>query len=137
MALLGICIEKYYYPLIYSQNSHIHHMNVDHHHNHHQVFHDVHLNFEDFNKVFPSGVEVLQHHAHSAETDNMKILNSDRFVSQNDEPPPLKPISSEEVEFSDTEDMLEGIRNVVDKVSIEDTCDDIDLMTSSSMRGSW
>lgn len=32
-------------------------------------------------------------------------------------------------EFSDTEDMLEGIR---DKVFIEDTCDTMDLMTPTS-----
>lgn len=39
-------------------------------------------------------------------------------------------------EFSDTEDMLEGIR---DKVFIEDTCDTMDLMTptSNSVRRHW
>lgn len=39
-------------------------------------------------------------------------------------------------EFSDTEDMLEGIR---DKVLIEDTCDTMDLMTptSNGVRPHW
>lgn len=45
----------------------------------------------------------------------------------------------DDVEFSDTEDMLEGIRNVVDKVSIEDTCDElVELeLTTSGMRAPW
>lgn len=59
-------------------------------------------------------------------------------VNSNATPNPI-PVVDDDVEFSDTEDMLEGIRNVVDKVSIEDTCDElVDLeLTSSGMTAPW
>uniref|UniRef100_A0A0A1X402 Zinc finger protein 501 n=1 Tax=Zeugodacus cucurbitae TaxID=28588 RepID=A0A0A1X402_ZEUCU len=100
-----------------------------------QVFNDVHLNFPDFTGVDESPI---RHVLNSVEESNneMKILNTAdmSYVAQTATPPLKRTV---EVEFSDSEDMLEGIRNVVDKVSIEDTCDALDLMTSNGMRGSW
>lgn len=100
------------------------------------VFNEVHLNFSDFAGVDESPI---RHVLNTVDDGNNEMNSTDMskcmtYVAQT-ATPPLK--RSVEVEFSDSEDMLEGIRNVVDKVSIEDTCDALDLMTSNGMRGSW
>ncbi|XP_017486693.1 PREDICTED: uncharacterized protein LOC108375114 isoform X2 [Rhagoletis zephyria] len=107
--------------------------NVDH------VFNDVHLSFPDFSSVDEENP--MQHVMDSSDDGNeMKMLNATgmskcmSYVAQATTPPIKRTV---EVEFSDSEDMLEGIRNVVDKVSIEETCDALDLITSNGMRGSW
>ncbi|KAH8334182.1 hypothetical protein KR059_007286 [Drosophila kikkawai] len=118
-----------------------------------QVFHDVQLNFENFHNISHHH----HHHHHHVEEDddddddvvpsnvgvNMVLpgQTSDKLSPVIVVPPP-NPIPvpvDDDVEFSDTEDMLEGIRNVVDKVSIEDTCDElVDLeLTSSGMTAPW
>ncbi|XP_017047574.1 uncharacterized protein LOC108092490 [Drosophila ficusphila] len=106
-----------------------------------QVFHDVQLNFESFHNighhvddVASVGVGVgvnMVLHGQGADKLNPVVVNSNST-------PNSVPVV-DDVEFSDTEDMLEGIRNVVDKVSIEDTCDElVDLeLTSSGMTAPW
>ncbi|XP_067626219.1 uncharacterized protein [Eurosta solidaginis] len=101
-----------------------------------QVFNDVQLNFPDF-----SGVdETPMRHGMGPNDDvvnDLRVQNINsrmRYVTQNHSPPLKRTV---EVEFSDSEDMLEGIRNVVDKVSIEDTCNALDLITSNAMRNTW
>ncbi|ALC37940.1 CG3407 [Drosophila busckii] len=102
-----------------------------------QVFHDVQLNFENFHNITHDdvGVNMVIHsdalslHKTADKLDNVVVATA----------PTPNVVPVEDVEFSDTEDMLEGIRNVVDKVSIEDTCDElVDLeLTSSGMRAPW
>ncbi|KAH8259935.1 hypothetical protein KR038_005317 [Drosophila bunnanda] len=121
-----------------------------------QVFHDVQLNFENFHNI---GHHHHHHHHHVDDDDddddvvandvgvNMVLPGqaTDKLspvvvvVNSNATPNPLPTVVDDDVEFSDTEDMLEGIRNVVDKVSIEDTCDElVDLeLTSSGMTAPW
>lgn len=101
-----------------------------------QVFNDVHLNFPDFSGVDESP---MRHVLNTVDDGNNDMSATDMskcmtYVAQTATPPLKRTV---EVEFSDSEDMLEGMRNVVDKVSIEDTCDALDLMTSNGMRGSW
>ncbi|XP_017075552.2 LOW QUALITY PROTEIN: uncharacterized protein LOC108110827 [Drosophila eugracilis] len=102
-----------------------------------QVFHDVQLNFENFHNighhvgdVANVGVNMV---LHGQSTDKLNPV----VVNTNSTPNSVPVV--DDVEFSDTEDMLEGIRNVVDKVSIEDTCDElVDLeLTSSGMTAPW
>ncbi|XP_037958642.1 uncharacterized protein LOC119688079 [Teleopsis dalmanni] len=91
------------------------------------------LNFEDF-----SNVDTV--HCVVDQNNDLKLISANNiekcidFVTQ---PNTASGIDPDETEFSDTEDMLEGIRNVVDKVSVEDTCDEIDLMTSNDIRNEW
>ncbi|KAH8329518.1 hypothetical protein KR074_012397 [Drosophila pseudoananassae] len=104
-----------------------------------QVFQDVQLNFENFqniahhvDEVTSGGVNMVMHgQPNNGEQCPMVHVNPGSN-------PSTVPVV-DDVEFSDTEDMLEGIRNVVDKVSIEDTCDElVDLeLTSSAMRAPW
>ncbi|EDV30791.1 uncharacterized protein Dana_GF14870 [Drosophila ananassae] len=104
-----------------------------------QVFQDVQLNFEHFqniahhvDEVASVGVNMVMHgQPTSGEQCPIVVVNPG--------PNPNTVPVVDDVEFSDTEDMLEGIRNVVDKVSIEDTCDElVDLeLTSSGMRAPW
>ncbi|XP_053959934.1 uncharacterized protein LOC128864344 isoform X2 [Anastrepha ludens] len=91
-----------------------------------QVFNDVHLNFPDFSGVDETPIRDVMEPDDEA--------NEISFVARTSSPTLKRTV---EVEFSDSEDMLEGIRNVVDKVSIEDTCDALDLMNSNGMRASW
>ncbi|XP_004531338.1 uncharacterized protein LOC101450183 [Ceratitis capitata] len=104
-----------------------------------QVFNDVHLNFPDFEDVDETSMHNVLNTV-AARNDEIKNLNSNdinkcmTYVARTPSPPLKRTV---EVEFSDSEDMLEGIRNVVDKVSIEDTCDALDLMTSNGIRNSW
>lgn len=102
-----------------------------------QVFQDVQLNFENFhnishhvNDVANVGVNMV---LHGQATDKLNAVVVNTSSTPNSVP------VVDDVEFSDTEDMLEGIRNVVDKVSIEDTCDElVDLeLTSSGMTAPW
>ncbi|XP_017110636.1 serendipity locus protein H-1 [Drosophila elegans] len=104
-----------------------------------QVFHDVQLNFENFHNISHHvddvsnvGVNMVLH-GHGQATDKLSPV----VVNSNSTPNTVPVV--DDVEFSDTEDMLEGIRNVVDKVSIEDTCDElVDLeLTSSGMTAPW
>ncbi|XP_064546358.1 serendipity locus protein H-1 [Drosophila montana] len=109
-----------------------------------QVFHDVQLNFENFHNI--SHVDVGDDVVDAVGV-NM-VIHADAMSLHKDEDK-LTPVANaaaanpvpvvDDVEFSDTEDMLEGIRNVVDKVSIEDTCDElVDLeLTASGMRAPW
>ncbi|XP_017007136.2 uncharacterized protein [Drosophila takahashii] len=97
-----------------------------------QVFHDVQLNFENFHNI--------SHHVDDDVVANVGV-DMDKLspvVANTNSTPNSVPVV-DDVEFSDTEDMLEGIRNVVDKVSIEDTCDElVDLeLTSSGMTAPW
>ncbi|KAH8413097.1 hypothetical protein KR009_007917 [Drosophila setifemur] len=103
-----------------------------------QVFQDVQLNFENFHNighhvddVTSVGVNMVMHGQATDDQTSVVVVNTNA-------PPSTVPVV-DDVEFSDTEDMLEGIRNVVDKVSIEDTCDElVDLeLTSSGMRAPW
>lgn len=94
-----------------------------------------------------------QHHSHETDTlgaATMNVASSALQQQQQHAPPPpqqqqqlqtqhqQQPTTTNLVseEFSDTEDMLEGIR---DKVLIEDTCDTMDLMapTSNGVRQHW
>ncbi|XP_016980981.2 zinc finger protein 777 [Drosophila rhopaloa] len=102
-----------------------------------QVFHDVQLNFENFHNISHHvddvtnvGVNMV---LHGQATDKLNPV----VVNTNSTPNTVPVV--DDVEFSDTEDMLEGIRNVVDKVSIEDTCDELeDLeLTSSGISAPW
>ncbi|EDW54186.1 zinc finger imprinted 2 [Drosophila sechellia] len=102
-----------------------------------QVFQDVQLNFENFhnishhvNDVANVGVNMV---LHGQPTDKLNTVVVNTSSTPNSVP------VVDDVEFSDTEDMLEGIRNVVLKVSIEDTCDElVDLeLTSSGMTAPW
>ncbi|BFF96247.1 uncharacterized protein DMAD_13485 [Drosophila madeirensis] len=114
-----------------------------------QVFHDVQLNFENFHpishvdhdvgvgvgvpvNVNDVGVNMVMH---GEATDK---LNSVGAGSSTPNVNVVVPVV-DDVEFSDTEDMLEGIRNVVDKVSIEDTCDElVDLeLSTATIRAPW
>ncbi|XP_030384050.1 uncharacterized protein LOC115631446 [Scaptodrosophila lebanonensis] len=130
-----------------------------------QVFHDVQLNFENFHNIahvddddvgvgVGVGVSVVDDvgvnmviHADAIALHKLPRPHVDEKMAP--VATPYVPTVAEralksavndvpvvdDVEFSDTEDMLEGIRNVVDKVSIEDTCDELDLeLTSSGMR---
>lgn len=104
-----------------------------------QVFQDVQLNFENFQNIAHHvdevsasvGVNMVMHgQPNNGDQCPIVVVNSGSN-------PSTVPVV-DDVEFSDTEDMLEGIRNVVDKVSIEDTCDELDLeLTSSAMRAPW
>ncbi|XP_075153560.1 uncharacterized protein LOC142227106 [Haematobia irritans] len=118
-----------------------------------QVFQDVHFPFENFpqsDDVVNADRQVdlnLQNHVNQVD---MKVVFSDTLgnvVSSTSSLPqnqqahhhqqqqqPNQSLVPEE--FSDTEDMLEGIR---DKVLIEDTCDAMDLMTpnGNEVRPNW
>ncbi|KAL7740994.1 hypothetical protein ACLKA6_013438 [Drosophila palustris] len=109
-----------------------------------QVFHDVQLNFDNFHNISHVDDDVVD------DVGVNMVIHADAIsLHKNDDK--LTPVGSsnattpnevpvvDDVEFSDTEDMLEGIRNVVDKVSIEDTCDElVDLeLTTSGMRAPW
>ncbi|XP_023031560.1 uncharacterized protein LOC6642279 [Drosophila willistoni] len=106
-----------------------------------QVFHDVQLNFENFHNMHHThhvddvdddvgGVNMVIHGGNESAVKAPPIVSSNAVTHD---------VAVDDVEFSDTEDMLEGIRNVVDKVSIEDTCDElVDLeLASSGMRPTW
>jgi len=95
-----------------------------------QVFHDVQLNFENFHNI--------THHVDDVANVGVNMDKLSPVVVNTNSTPNSVPVV-DDVEFSDTEDMLEGIRNVVDKVSIEDTCDElVDLeLTSSGMTAPW
>ncbi|XP_055837311.1 uncharacterized protein LOC129905769 [Episyrphus balteatus] len=116
----------------------------------HRVFSEVELNFENFNEVVE--LTAQEHHQHQQQQqhhhqhDNtvpiptdIKILDSNRmeYVVQVQEPAQVVCNVHEEVEFSDTEDMLEGIRGVVDKVSIDDTSNDLDMHPRDISKESW
>lgn len=93
-----------------------------------QAFRDVQLNFENFHNIShvdddvvdDVGVNMVIHadamSLHKAD-DKLTPVGTTNTAATNDV------AVVDDVEFSDTEDMLEGIRNVVDKVSVEDTCD--------------
>ncbi|KAH8281962.1 hypothetical protein KR054_004372, partial [Drosophila jambulina] len=111
-----------------------------------QVFHDVQLNFENFHNISHHHHHHHHHHDDNDDDDNDVGVNmvlpgqtSDKLSPVVATPNPIPVAVDDDVEFSDTEDMLEGIRNVVDKVSIEDTCDElVDLeLTSSGMTAPW
>lgn len=82
-----------------------------------------------------------QHNADALGEGHMNVTNS--ALQQQHNQPLQHPQQQQQTtpnlvpeEFSDTEDMLEGIR---DKVLIEDTCDTMDLMTptSNGVRPHW
>ncbi|XP_034471751.1 zinc finger X-chromosomal protein [Drosophila innubila] len=110
-----------------------------------QVFHDVQLNFDNFHNISHVDDDVVD------DVGVNMVIHTDTMSQMHKTDDKLTPVGSsnattctdvpvvDDVEFSDTEDMLEGIRNVVDKVSIEDTCDElVDLeLTTSGMRAPW
>ncbi|XP_030243937.1 zinc finger protein 384 isoform X2 [Drosophila navojoa] len=93
-----------------------------------QVFQDVQLNFENFHNISHVDDDVVD------DVGVNMVIHADA-MSLHKADGKLTPVGAanatatnavavvDDVEFSDTEDMLEGIRNVVDKVSVEDTCD--------------
>ncbi|XP_055920540.1 zinc finger imprinted 2 [Eupeodes corollae] len=112
----------------------------------HQVFNEVELNFDNFNEVVELTAQEhhhQQHHENAPSSTDMKILDSNsieecmEYVVQAQEPTQVVCNVHEEVEFSDTEDMLEGIRGVVDKVSIDDTSNDLDMHPRDISKESW
>ncbi|XP_065355485.1 zinc finger protein 202 isoform X2 [Calliphora vicina] len=108
-----------------------------------EVFQDVHFPFENFTQTGEVvSVRVVMDPQHGTDAMGETSLNvAAASLQQHNQPhqqqqqqqttPNLVP-----EEFSDTEDMLEGIR---DKVLIEDTCDTMDLMTptSNGLRPHW
>lgn len=109
-----------------------------------QVFQDVHFPFENFsqNEEDLDAVRVVMDtHSHSTTQshamEHIDMNISSPAIHQNETAISTPRISQSQTgavtltpdEFSDTEDMLEGIR---DKVFIEDTCDTMDLMTPTS-----
>ncbi|KAM7354715.1 uncharacterized protein ACRADG_006276 isoform 2-T2 [Cochliomyia hominivorax] len=112
-----------------------------------QVFQDVHFPFENFTQtgevVSVRVVMESQHQQHDPDAlgdTNMNLTNA--TLQQHSQPHQQQQQQQQTTpnlvpeEFSDTEDMLEGIR---DKVLIEDTCDTMDLMTptSNGVRPHW
>lgn len=84
-----------------------------------------------------------QHHQHETDTLAEARMNVATTSLQQHQQPQQQQQQQQQTtpnlvpeEFSDTEDMLEGIR---DKVLIEDTCDTMDLMTptSNGVRPHW
>lgn len=106
-----------------------------------QVFQDVHFPFENFTQNGDVvSVRVVMEPQHQHETDalaeaSMSVAASS--LQRHNQPQQQPTLQAQQQttpnlvseEFSDTEDMLEGIR---DKVLIEDTCDTMDLMTPTS-----
>lgn len=112
----------------------------------HQVFNEVELNFESFNEVVELSAPEHPHHLqHETPSIPMPMPIPDAniiqkcmdYVVQTQEPTQVVCNVHEEVEFSDTEDMLEGIRGVVDKVSIDDTSNDLDIHPRDISKESW
>uniref|UniRef100_A0A1A9WLW3 C2H2-type domain-containing protein n=1 Tax=Glossina brevipalpis TaxID=37001 RepID=A0A1A9WLW3_9MUSC len=118
-----------------------------------QVFPDVHFPFGNFQQNDEVRVVMappqLRHHPHNHHyqhnhqhaQDGEHVVEGNIDATSNSMPhgqastqSSAQALASEE--FSDTEDMLEGIR---DKVFVEDTCDTIDLMTPTpnSTRPHW
>uniref|UniRef100_A0A1I8PBT1 C2H2-type domain-containing protein n=1 Tax=Stomoxys calcitrans TaxID=35570 RepID=A0A1I8PBT1_STOCA len=120
-----------------------------------QVFQDVHFPFENFPQTDEVSTERrvdMDMQTHVDQVD-MKVVYSNAMgnvASNNMQPQQTQQQQQQQQhqqqqqpnqnlvpeEFSDTEDMLEGIR---DKVLIEDTCDTMDLMTptSNGVRPHW
>ena len=75
-----------------------------------------------------------QQQQHAPPPQQQQQQQQQQLQTQHQQQPTTANLVSEE--FSDTEDMLEGIR---DKVLIEDTCDTMDLMapTSNGVRQHW
>ncbi|KAI8125257.1 hypothetical protein FF38_08646 [Lucilia cuprina] len=108
-----------------------------------QVFQDVHFPFENFTQAGEAvSVRVVmepQHHQQGPDTlsdTTINVANASLQTASHNQPHQQQPQQTTSnlvpEEFSDTEDMLEGIR---DKVLIEDTCDTMDLMTPTSNGG--
>ncbi|XP_061400180.1 uncharacterized protein LOC133335543 [Musca vetustissima] len=129
-----------------------------------QVFQDVHFPFENFSQAADNVVHTdrrvvvdMGMQAHVERVVDMKVVYNNTYdnanntlqqpqqqhhhhqshIQQVQQPQTHQPSQNlVPEEFSDTEDMLEGIR---DKVLIEDTCDAMDLMTptSNGVRPHW